>query len=69
VVMINCKVMDELGEIERVVDVDNGFKIETNVNDFSTTVFDDNGVFAFVQHENLEIALECQRQLSKAIHH
>ncbi len=67
--MINCKFMDDSGEVEILVDIDNGFKIETNIKDLNTTVSDDNGIYAYIEHENLEIAMECQRQLSKVIHH
>ena len=66
-VMINCKVIDKDGGVA-IVDVNSGFKIETNVNDFSTTVEDNDGIYAYIEHENLEIAMECQRQLSKVIH-
>jgi len=66
--MFDCRVLNELGETQSLVDIDNGFRIETNVIEFTTTIKDTEGIFAHLQHENLEIALECQRQLAEVIH-
>ena len=67
--MINCKVVNKLHEVESLVDLDNGFKIETNIlTEFNTTITDIDGVYAYIEHDNIEIAKECHVALSKAIH-